>query len=185
MLKNTLRFIVILEDYKNEHGNEKEVTASFNVGDVLIEIINLETNKFSPGEIAKFTLEVESKWNKQIDDVYAVIEVFDLDGNSMGSAESKKISVSEWGKEKIDIFWDSTGITPGMYEVKAILYYADKTSEKTFDIEVKKKGYVKIIVVVGAVILLIMYLIRARHSRRKRKELMARGLYEEEEIRDY
>jgi len=139
-------------------GNQQEVETSFNIGDVLIEIINLETNKFSPGDIAKFTLEIESKWNEKINNVYAVLEIYDSSSELIGNAESKKIEAPAQSKTNIDIFWDSTGITPGKYTVKSILHYRDKTSEKSFDIEVKKQGNIWIIILPAAIVLLIIYL---------------------------
>ncbi|MBR9692166.1 hypothetical protein GOV06_05275 [Candidatus Woesearchaeota archaeon] len=150
-------------------GNEKEIRTSFNVGDVLIEIVALKTNEFSPGEIAKFILDVESKWNEKITDIYAVIEIYE-NGRVIGSAESKKIDISAWGKEQIEIFWDSTGIGFGEYKVKTILHYKDKTSEKSFDIEVKKKGNLWIIVLIGAVILLIAYLAWSKWGRKSKEK---------------
>lgn len=150
-------------------GNKKEVSTTFNVGDVLIEIIDLKTKDFSPGAIARFSLEVESKWNKLITSVYAVIEIYDPSLNLVGSAESKKFDVPAWSKKQIDVFWDSTGIIPGKYKVKAILHYKGKTAEKSFDIEVKKRGNIWGVVLVGALILLIAYLVWSKWGKRKPK----------------
>jgi hypothetical protein len=158
---------IALIDYD---GNKKEARTTFNVGDVLIEIISLAANDFSPGEIAKFTIEVESKWNELIKDVFAEIEIYDENQNLIGSAESNKLNIHAWSKEQIDIFWDSTGIASGKYKVKSVLYYQDKTSEKSFDIEVKKKGNIWIIVLVAAVILLAVYLMWYKWRKSKKKK---------------
>ena len=151
-------------------GNKKQLETSFNVGDVLIEIVDLKTKAFSPGEIAKFSLEVESKWNKQITNVYAILDIYDTDLNLVGSAESKKIDIPAWGKEQIDVFWDSAGITPGKYKVKAILHYKGKITERSFDIEVKKKTNTWVMVLAGAVISLILYLAWSKWGKRKPKK---------------
>jgi len=152
----------------NYDGDEKQIETGFNIGDILIEIIKLETNDFNPGEIAKFTLEIQSNWNEKINNVYAVLEIYDGE-NLLGTAESKETDIQAWSKESLDIFWDSTGITPGDYKVKATLYYEGKTSEKDFDIEIKKKSYTWIVMLSIAIIILIAYLLWFIWKKRKKK----------------
>lgn len=156
----------------NFDGEHKDTEASFNVGDVLIEIIDLETNKFKPGDIARFIVTIESKWNEKIYDAYAGIEIYDINGNLKGQAESKEINIEPWSQKELEIFWDSTSIIPGNYDVKVKLYYEGKSSEKSFDIDITKTGSswsIIIIIAIVAVAGYVAWLVWGRKRSKKKK----------------
>ena len=154
----------------NYDGEKKQVEANFNIGDVLIEIIDLKANQFKAGDIAKFSLEVQSKWNKLIKNVYAEIEIYDLNDNLVGTASSKEHDINAWEKKILDVFWDSKGAEIGQYKLKAVLHYQGKTSEKEFQIEIKKGVNLWMIILIMAVILLIAYMVRSKWIKKSKEK---------------
>ncbi|MEA3430525.1 MAG: CARDB domain-containing protein [Nanoarchaeota archaeon] len=152
-------------------GNKKSIEASFNVGDVLIEIIDLKNNDFKPGDIAKFTITVQSKWNKKIYNAFSLIEVYDMQGNLQGETESKKIDIGAWERKDIEAFWDSTGAVSGDYKVKVVLNYEGKTSEKNFNITVKEKSSYGLIIlsIIVVMLMIVVAWFKWEKSRKKKR----------------
>ena len=114
-------------------GNEKTVETEFKIGELLIEILSIKTNKFKKGDIAKFTIEVQSKWNKEIKDVYGEIIIDDSI-----TIESKPVTIAPMSKSELELFWDTKDISKTSYQAKAIVYYENKTTERAFEITVQK-----------------------------------------------
>ncbi len=117
-------------------GNAKEAETKFRIGDVLIEILDVSISKFKKGEIAGISLSVQSKWNEEIKDVFADIEIYQGD-ELVDSIETNKITLGSWEKKTLNAYWNTANIKKGDYTAKAVLNYANQTTYKEFGIEVK------------------------------------------------
>jgi hypothetical protein len=90
------------------------------------------------GETTTFVIPVNNNEDQDIKNIYATIEIKDLDGNSLATVDSEPINVNQNERTEIKVKWDNT-VLPGNY-VAEILIESDDASAaftKTFKIEQK------------------------------------------------
>jgi copper chaperone CopZ len=106
------------------------IEKNFGVGKLMIEVIDVIVRSFSLGDIAKFEINVENKWNQKIEGVYAEMIINDLQGNRIASFKSASVDIDALKRSTMYAYWDTQGVEKGTYEGKLILYYAGRTTEK-------------------------------------------------------
>ncbi|RJQ17202.1 hypothetical protein C4573_04075 [Candidatus Woesearchaeota archaeon] len=122
----------IAEAVVHYNGKVIELNKKFGVGNLFIEIQDLKVDSFKLGGIAKFDVYLKNQWNEPIKDVYGELKVLDKDGNSINSFKTLSTDIPSYGDATINGYWDTTGVDVGSYDVRVILNYAGKTSEKLF-----------------------------------------------------
>lgn len=121
-------------------GQEVVAEAQFEVGDLMIGIDNIYVKEFRLGEIAKFDIIVESKWNDLIPDVFADMEVRDQYGNVAGRFKTSEVDVDAYSKEFIEAYWDTKEANVGRYNAKITLHFLGNNIEKTVGLNVREDG---------------------------------------------
>lgn len=121
----------------NYDGKITKIEKAFKVGTLLIEIIS-HTQKFQKNNINIFNIEIESKWNNKISDVYAEI-IINKDKKQITLLKTPNIDINPWGKETIITYWDTQNLIIGDYNANITLYYADKTTENIIEIQIVEK----------------------------------------------
>lgn len=128
---NYLAKVTIL--YDNEVLTlEKE----FRVGEMILEILEINVNDFHLGEIAKFETLVENKWSSDLRDVYLNILVYNKEGETMADFKSPLYDVASLSKAEIVSYWDTAGVHEGTYDGKLILKYGEKSSERNIQLKI-------------------------------------------------
>lgn len=105
---------------------------TFIVGNFLLDIQNIKVNNFRLGGIAKFDVELLSKWNQPIQNVYGELQIMDTQGNVLSSFKTLPIELRQLTTSTISGYWDTKDVKIGNYDVKVSVYYDAKTSEKLF-----------------------------------------------------
>src|SRR3989344_2339368 len=120
----------------NYDGELARADKIFGVGNLYVEVKDVNVKEFKLGDVAKFNVLVQNKWNEPINDLYAELLIENDKGDILARTQSATTSVSALGETTIDIFWDTEGINSGFYNTRIILHYGDKSSEKQLKIEV-------------------------------------------------
>lgn len=130
----------------------------FMVGDIKLEIVDLNATRYKYGQINKFDVGVQSKWNLVIEDVYLVVSTKNSNGVK---AESKSAitKINAWEKTYIPVFLDTSSFEVGVYELNTTLYYLNKRVTKTFDIEIYKSFFDDFLGLQGILIIIILVLV--------------------------
>ena len=105
-------------------GGAAEAKANFKIGSLLV-LIKRTTDKFEAGAITPFFIEVESGWNAPIQGMYGELKFADK------SFKTPAFDLAAWKTINITGYADASGIPEGEYDARFIVYYADKTTEKT------------------------------------------------------
>jgi hypothetical protein len=120
---------------------------NFMVGNLFIDILGINVDKFRLGEIVKLDVLLENKWNQPVDDIYADLSVLDKNGLDVSKFKTGDVSLQPYARGTISGYWDTSGVVVGEYDIHVKLNYADKSSEKLFEtvvgpnnIEVKDSG---------------------------------------------
>lgn len=112
--------------------DDKTATAEkiFAFGNLQIEVLDVFVKDFKLGGIAKFNIMLENKWNEKIENVYAEMIITDKNNEVIANIKSAAISIEPLARNELAVYWDTEGYPEGTYNVKLIIHYADKTTEK-------------------------------------------------------
>lgn len=167
-----------------------KVEKEFNVGEKVIDILEVSVKDFHLGEIAKFNALVENKWSDELKDVYLNILVYNDQGETMADFKSPNYDLDALSKKDMVAYWDTIGVRQGTYEGKLSLKYGEKSIDRNIQLKISpdnieivgvtgkvivkgKSGLnwnnILIIVVVGLVIANIVWFVIIRKLMRKRK----------------
>ncbi|HIH31116.1 TPA: hypothetical protein HA235_00250 [Candidatus Woesearchaeota archaeon] len=120
-------------EYIVNYANKQFVLRkTFMLGDFFVEIRNIKVDQFKLGTIAKFDVELVNKWNQPVDNVFADMQVLDAQGNIMNSFRTAPINIKQLSSSTITGYWDTKELDVGTYDIKVILMYSGKVSEKIF-----------------------------------------------------
>lgn len=98
----------------------------FRVGELKVKILNY-TNEIRAGRVEKFEVEVESLWNRNINDLYVEVSILGFDGSAFSTPS---IKLESWQIKKIEGFFNSRGIDVEEVDAEIVVHYmGQKTSE--------------------------------------------------------
>jgi len=181
----TVEFIKILENgYKSgvynatisfDYGKTMAQNTSFFVGSLFIDITNY-SSKFIKGKISEFRIGIESKWNSDVKNVYAEVNVT-KNGNQADFFKTPSIELKKWESAYLKGFFNSEDLDTGNYKANISLFYEDKVSGKIVDIKVSNPPMSRdTMLIIGAITFLflvligvIVYLFLNRRKSQKRK----------------
>lgn len=124
---------VITVIYDNE---QVVVNKPFNIGEELVNVIDVVVRDFALGDIAKFNALVENKWSNPIKDVFLNILVFNNEGEIMADFKSPTYNLDALAKSEIVAFWDTAGVHVGTYDGKLLLKYGEKSVERNIQLKI-------------------------------------------------
>jgi hypothetical protein len=119
-------------------GEELILEKTFEIGDLMVEVDNIYVSSFKLGDIAKFDIIIESKWNELITDLFADIEIKDKYGKVQTKFKTREIDVKPHSKEFLDAYWDTKDVTIGRYQAKISLHFLGNNIDKTISLDVKE-----------------------------------------------
>lgn len=148
-------------------GEEKAVhQKTISVGDIYVDILSTEYGDLKAGEISKFTVHVKSYWNKEIENVYAEVRLYDQ-WNEVGFGKGESKNIPPKATDQLNVFVEtSDNLQPGDHHARITAYFAGKKNVKDFDIIVESSSNliytVTLIVIVIIIVLGIVGFIKYR-----------------------
>ena len=118
-------------------GDKNEDTKTFRVGEPSIEIESISTSDFRIGGIANFNLVLKSEWGRDISGVFAEVEFFE-DDRLVERTRTFTTDVVAYDRTVLPIYWDTTGMTAGVFEMKVELNYLNQKHEEIYTIELDR-----------------------------------------------
>jgi len=150
--------------------NQSTQEKSFRIGTLFIDILSF-TNKTSAGKINPINVEIESKWNSEVDNVYVTAYIKDIETKEkeIATFSSPRESIKAWEKKNITAYWDTNNVSAGNYYAKVVLHYEGKTSEREGTITVtphlempSTTTMALILVLIIVVVVLVIVIVRTR-----------------------
>lgn len=140
-----------------QFGDEVRVNDTFKVGSLFVNVTNY-TLELPSGGIQKFFMEIESRWNGNIKDVYADVNI----SNSTSSVRFRtpSESLSAWEKGDLAGFLDTTGFE-GKYNSEITLNYDGESNSVFGELLILKNGLSLGFVLAGVILLLALILVLA------------------------
>ena len=118
-------------------GAKDEDTKTFKVGEPRIAIDSISTSDFRIGGIANFNLVLKSEWGREISGVFAEVEFFESE-RLVERTRTFTTDVVAYDRTILPIYWDTTGMTAGVYRMKIELNYLNQKQEQTYTIELDR-----------------------------------------------
>ncbi|MBS3088501.1 hypothetical protein J4402_01845 [Candidatus Pacearchaeota archaeon] len=117
-------------------GETLKLEKSFNVGEMILDLQQIEVRDFKLGEIAKFEMLVENKWGEEIKGVYTLMNVFNKEGEVMAEFKSPTENIPGFEKKVLVSYWDTGGVKKGTYDSSVYLIYGQKSAQKDLQLKV-------------------------------------------------
>lgn len=108
----------------------------FSVGTLAIDIIDINVKNFRLGDIAKFDMTLENKWNEEVKNVYANLQINDEKGDLIADTKTASVDMKPMAREVLNAYWDTAGIKEGTYSGKLLLNFANQVLEKQLKTEI-------------------------------------------------
>ncbi|MDP3881250.1 MAG: hypothetical protein Q8Q31_00010 [Nanoarchaeota archaeon] len=118
-------------------GQDYIVEKEFDVGEFVLDLMQVFVKDFRLGDIAKFNLVVRNKWNEPISRAYAEMRVFDEEFNEIADIKSATYDIPAGMKTEMVYYWDTKGVSAGLYNANIVLYYADKKTQQDLQLDVR------------------------------------------------
>ncbi len=112
-----------------------EAETEFKIGELEIKIIK-NTKQISIGGFQPFDIEIESRWNNQIDGAFA--EVFILNNSKiLADFKTSSTELIPWERKNITGYFDTTNFNEGIYDANITLIYYGREVGKSSSILTK------------------------------------------------
>ncbi len=117
-------------------GVELKTETTFTIGELNIEIKSLVVNEFVLGEVAKFDILLYNAWGTELKNVYAEMQITDPAGKEYTNFKTVATDIQSHQIGALEGYWYTKNVLPGVYNARIILHYANKMSQKMFELEV-------------------------------------------------
>jgi len=123
----------------NYESNAAYANTTFRIGTFDIDVKNY-TRKAGSGAINKFIMEIESKWNRNIENIFANVDVLS-GGNVLTTFSAAMQTLGPWATKNMSGFLDATNLNEGTYDIEMRLNFSSEgmTNSKTV------KGQIEIV----------------------------------------
>ena len=161
---------------------------NFHIGDKDLELEDIYVEDFSLGEIVKLEMLVKNNWNKPLERVYLLADIYD-DTGVVSTFESASHTIDAGSKYSFNSFWDTDGVLPGSYFADIGDHYEDYGFSKETVIFEASENELKIVglgnvvssspfevgsnlilwIVIGLLVLVIFVILIVFYRRKKKK----------------
>lgn len=157
-------------------GRTTSVSETIEVGILNLALGELALGDFRLGQIARVDLPVTSEWNARLRNVYADYRVLDEEGTQIDAFTGLSEDIPARGQATLTGFWNTAGLSPGIYTLEARVHYADKTAEtsREFSVgldeavatqETGSGALIAVLFMAGAVLVVLWYVWSRRRER--------------------
>jgi hypothetical protein len=108
------------------------IRKTFQIGTIHLRITDLTVGPFTLGAVAEFNVNMISEWNQPIDDVFGELQIIDGQGNVLSTIKTNNFQARPLATSSINAYWNTKDMDVGNYDVRVIMHYAEKTSERIF-----------------------------------------------------
>ncbi len=111
----------------------------FKIGTLDLTILDY-TKNFLNNSVSKFELNLESKWNDPIKDVYAEIKI-QQNNKQVALLTTPTTHFNPWDTKTLSTYWDTKALNIGKYNATITIHFSDKTKQiqDIFEIIIQKK----------------------------------------------
>ncbi|MBT3262334.1 hypothetical protein HOE22_09135 [Candidatus Woesearchaeota archaeon] len=125
-------------DYGNGVAETEKV--SFEIEGEKILLNEVTVNDFELGSVAKFEIAVKNIWDERVENIYAELEVYDIEGNLVETFVTDKKDLESGEKILLEGYWDTLEVVEGNYNTIVVVRYGDRLLERNVETIVSKEA---------------------------------------------
>ena len=114
------------------------VEKEFSIGEMILDLKRIFVENFRLGDVAKFNLIVENKWNEPFEKAYAEMRVYDNNFKELADVKSASYDIPSKMQTTMNYYWDTVGLRENLYDANVILYYAGKKTQQDLKLDVSQ-----------------------------------------------
>jgi hypothetical protein len=122
----------------NYDGSVLEKEVVFEVGDQSIKIVDVTSDEFKLGDIARFQIWIKNNWNEIVDDIYGDMVIKDDYGRTLTKFTTASIQIEPFATKHLHAYWDTAGQEEGTYPAKLVVHYEGQNIEENFNIKLEE-----------------------------------------------
>lgn len=154
--------VIAYVNVNDENNTVLKTNTTLRIGSLFVDIINW-TKEVNKSRINPFNIEIESKWNNDIKNIYAEVNVSYENGTKADSFKTSPIELKKWEKGILNGYFNAENLIEGDYKANIDIIYEGINSSKTVDVkvvvpEVAKKFKINYILIIISVVILIIIL---------------------------
>ncbi|MBW2972544.1 hypothetical protein KY359_05910 [Candidatus Woesearchaeota archaeon] len=123
-------------------GRGIQLQGEFDVGEVSIDIKSLVVDSFTLGGVAKFDLLLYNNWDSELKNVYAEMQITGEDNKEYTNFKTVATDIQPKQVGRLEGYWYTEGVMPGIYTATITLHYANRISQKQFELEVQPNAII-------------------------------------------
>ena len=123
-------------------GKQTAAETAFSIGDLSIDIRSLVVDQFVLGQVAKFDILLYNNWNTELKNVYAEMKIYGKDNRLYTDFKTVATDIQPRGIGRLEGYWYTQGVEPGIYTARITLYYANRLVDKEFELEVQPNAII-------------------------------------------
>jgi|GEM_PF-503886 len=123
-------------------GHTLELSTGFSVGELNVEIRSLVVDAFTLGDVAKFDILLYNAWSTELKGVYAEMQITDQDNKVYTDFKTVATDIQPLQIGRLEGYWYTQGVVPGIYIARITLHYANRVSQKMFELEVQPNAII-------------------------------------------
>ena len=157
-------------------GINKIIKQEIAIGQIIVTINSMDIADFEIGDIAKIDLEVENKWNRELNNLNLEMEVV-RNNKIYGSYKSEDFNLAPNSKKTISAYWDTQDKPVGDYDAHFTVNYAGKKAEQSFILTLgeekvtaakpKEFNWLIPISIIAVIMLIVVILLLVRYFKQK------------------
>jgi hypothetical protein len=126
----------------NYDGAQLAAQTTFSIGELSIDIRSLVVDQFVLGQVAKFDILLYNNWNTELKNVYAEMKIYGKDNKLYTDFKTVATDIQPRGLGRLEGYWYTQGVEPGIYNARITLYYANRLVDKEFELEVQPNAII-------------------------------------------
>ncbi|MBS3080115.1 hypothetical protein J4221_01470 [Candidatus Pacearchaeota archaeon] len=110
----------------------------FEIGEETLSIESIFANNFRLGEIAQLEILVQNRKNKELENVFANLMIFNKESQVMADLKSAQEDINALSRKTLTIYWDTVGVEEGEYNGKLMIVYGKTSKDRNLILKVSK-----------------------------------------------
>ncbi|MBT3865679.1 hypothetical protein HOF78_01080 [Candidatus Woesearchaeota archaeon] len=124
----------------NYDGGKIEIDREFTIEGKRLNLEGVNVGEFIKGDAVRFDVLIENVWDEDLDNVWARMEVYDLEDNVVSTFTTQFKDIESGEKNILTGYLETEGFEEGQYITKILVYYGDKAIEKRVNTFVSAEG---------------------------------------------
>ena len=121
-------------------GGKIKIEKEFTIEGARLSVEGVNVGEFIKGDAVRFDVLIENVWDEDIKNIWARMEVYDLEDNIVSTFTTQFKDIEFGEKDVLTGYLETEGLEEGEYVTNVLVYYGNKVVEKEVNTVVSEEG---------------------------------------------